>query len=64
MGIPKEEHDKLFDTFYRAKNVGNVQGSGIGLSIVKEFVNLHKGQIEVESKIGVGTTFNLSFPKN
>ncbi|MBC6400772.1 MAG: PAS domain-containing sensor histidine kinase [Ekhidna sp.] len=63
MGIPDADQKKLFDTFFRASNVGNIKGTGLGLAIVHEFVLLHKGTIEVESKESVGTTFIIKFPK-
>lgn len=63
MGIPEEEQEKLFDTFFRASNVGNIQGTGLGLSIVNEFVKIHGGSIKVESKVGKGTTFIITFQK-
>ncbi len=64
IGIPEQEQPKLFSTFFRASNVGNVQGSGLGLSIVNEFVKLHKGLITFKSKVNEGTTFTVIFPKN
>ena len=63
IGIPKDEIGNLFDTFFRASNVDNIQGTGLGLSIVHEFVKLHNGEIEVESELGAGTTFTITFPK-
>ena len=63
IGIPKKDQEKLFDTFYRASNVGNIQGSGVGLTIVHEFVKIHDGSISVESKEGEGTTFTVILPR-
>lgn len=63
MGIPKGDLKKLFNSFFRASNVGNIKGTGLGLAIVQEFVGLHDGSIEVESEEGVGTTFIINFPK-
>lgn len=62
IGIPQEELNKLFNTFYRASNVDNIQGTGLGLSIVKQFVEIHKGKIKIESAVGKGSTFYLIFP--
>ncbi len=59
IGIPQDQLNNLFENFYRATNVGNVQGSGIGLAIVKEFVDLHKGEIKVKSLLNKGTTFTI-----
>lgn len=62
IGIPEEDQKKLFTTFFRASNVGNAQGTGLGLTIVSEFVKLHGGEIKVLSKVGKGTSFKLNFP--
>jgi signal transduction histidine kinase len=62
IGIPKGEISRLFAEFFRASNVKNVIGTGLGLAIVKEIVNQHDGQIRVESKQGLGTTFTVHFP--
>lgn len=62
IGIPKEDLDKLFDSFGRASNVGTIQGTGLGLAIVKKCVDLHGGDITVESELGVGTTFTVILP--
>ncbi|NEQ23445.1 MAG: hybrid sensor histidine kinase/response regulator [Microcoleus sp. SIO2G3] len=59
IGIPKENKEKLFESFNRATNVGTIAGTGLGLSIVKKCVDLHRGQIIVESKVGEGTTFTV-----
>lgn len=62
IGIPKSDQEKLFSTFFRASNVGNVQGSGLGLTIVNEFVKLHDGLITFNSKESEGTTFTVRIP--
>lgn len=61
-GIPAAELDKLFEPFYRARNVENVRGTGIGLMAVQHIVRAHGGRIEVESEVNVGTTFTVSLP--
>jgi PAS domain S-box-containing protein len=62
IGIPPAEQLKLFEPFYRATNVQKIGGTGLGLSIVKQCVDLHGGQITVQSEIGVGTTFTVRLP--
>ena len=64
IGIPKESFKKLFESFHRANNVGNIQGSGLGLSIVKRMVDLHGGSIEFSSELGRGTTFTVYLPQD
>jgi signal transduction histidine kinase len=64
IGIPKEDQEQLFESFYRASNVGTIAGTGLGLAIVKKCVDLHSGQIVVESEVGVGTTFTITLPMN
>ncbi|MBD2180089.1 response regulator [Planktothrix sp. FACHB-1355] len=62
IGIPPEDLQKLFETFHRAGNVGEIPGTGLGLSIVKSCVDLHQGDIYVESKVGEGTKFTVKLP--
>ncbi|GAA6623101.1 ATP-binding protein [Scytonema sp. NUACC26] len=64
IGIPLKDQQRLFETFHRASNVGRIQGTGLGLSIVKKCVDLHQGQIRLESEVGVGTTFTVTLPLN
>jgi signal transduction histidine kinase len=62
IGIPPQDLERLFESFGRASNVGAIPGTGLGLAIVKRCVDLHKGQITVESEVGVGTTFTVTLP--
>ena len=64
MGIPKESLEKIFDRFFQDNVPGGVlsQGSGIGLSLTREFVQLHEGTIEVKSKVGEGSCFTVTLP--
>ena len=62
IGIPTEDQQRLFETFHRASNVGTVAGTGLGLAIVKKCVDIHQGQIAMDSEIGVGTTFTVTLP--
>ena len=62
IGIPIAEQNQLFESFYRAENVGSIPGTGLGLPIVKRSVDLHGGTITFDSKINVGTTFTVTLP--
>jgi signal transduction histidine kinase len=62
IGIPAADLAKLYQTFHRAANVGNRPGSGMGLAIVKQFVDLHRGTIRLESQEGTGTTVWVEIP--
>ena len=62
IGIPAQDQKHLFERFFRASNVEAIQGTGLGLNIVKQYVNLLDGEITFESKEGVGTTFYIQLP--
>lgn len=62
IGISKEQVPHIFDRFHRANPIHEQQGTGIGLALVKELVNIMQGQIEVKSELNKGTTFFLNFP--
>ncbi|SEG37620.1 hybrid sensor histidine kinase/response regulator [Algoriphagus boritolerans] len=62
IGIPKTEQGKLFERFFRAKNVGIVEGSGLGLSIVKKCLEVLQGDISFVSEMDKGTTFHVTIP--
>lgn len=62
IGIPEQDLEHLFSSFYRGKNVTNIQGTGLGLHIVKRYLELLGGSIEVESKIEEGTLFSITIP--
>lgn len=62
IGIPPEDLPYLFDPFFRASNVGDTQGTGLGLALVKINTELHSGTIDVQSVSGQGTTFTLCIP--
>lgn len=61
-GIEKQDMDKIFDRFYRSKLSEGQPGTGIGLSIVKQYVEMHNGSISVRSERGKGTSFTVTFP--
>ncbi|MEL7079393.1 MAG: ATP-binding protein [Cyanobacteria bacterium J06582_2] len=62
IGIPAKDRQNLFEPFHRASNVGRIPGTGLGLAIAKSCVEAHQGQIELESKVGRGTTVTISLP--
>jgi PAS domain S-box-containing protein len=62
-GIPKKDQAELFRPFHRASNVGQVPGTGLGLTIVQRVVDFHHGSLAFTSEAGVGTTFTLTFPQ-
>ncbi|MFB6343500.1 substrate-binding domain-containing protein [Saccharicrinis sp. FJH62] len=61
-GIPTDQIDHIFDRFYQAENSSGNMGTGLGLSLSKEFVDLHHGDINVKSKLGEGTIFIIRLP--
>lgn len=62
VGIASENISLIFEPFFRGNDTRNVYGHGIGLSLVKKIVELHKGTISVQSVLGKGTTFTLELP--
>jgi len=64
IGIPKEDQPLLFERFFRAQNAGNIQGTGLGLNIVKKYVELMGGEISFISVLEKGTTFYVTIPEN
>ncbi|HYW18450.1 MAG TPA: ATP-binding protein [Nodularia sp. (in: cyanobacteria)] len=64
IGIPEVDQKRLFDSFYRASNVQSIQGTGLGLVIVKRCVEAHQGEISFTSQVNVGTTFTVILPLN
>lgn len=63
IGIPVDAQQHLFEKFYRAPNAVNIQGTGLGLNIVRRYVELLQGTIDFTSLEGMGTTFILTFPR-
>lgn len=62
IGIPKEDMPHMFSTFYRAKNAVNIQGTGLGLHIVKRYVDMLEGTITLSTELNVGTIVNVGLP--
>jgi signal transduction histidine kinase len=62
VGIPAEDLPRVFDRFYRGRTSRSSSGTGLGLAIVKRIVEAHGGSIEVESRLGDGSTFRVKLP--
>jgi PAS domain S-box-containing protein len=62
IGIPLDDQEELFSRFFRAKNVINIKGTGLGLNIVKRYLSLLNGNIKFESQENVGTKFTVKVP--
>lgn len=62
IGIPKKDQKSLYQKFFRAENTGEIQGTGLGLNIVKRYVELLDGEINFVSKLNNGTTFQVNIP--
>jgi PAS domain S-box-containing protein len=62
IGIPEKDRPNLYEAFHRCENVGDIQGTGLGLVIVKRCIDLHSGSIDFESTPGLGTTFTVRLP--
>lgn len=62
MGIPDEDLPLIFEDLYRGKNARNIPGSGLGLTLVRRIMTLHKGSIDIRTKLGQGTVVRLTLP--
>ena len=62
-GIPKEEQERVFEPFYRASTRGEVEGTGLGLALVKRVLEAHGGEVRLRSRLGQGSTFLLLLPR-
>lgn len=62
IGIPEKDQANLFESFSRASNVGDIEGTGLGLVIVKQFIEMHGGEISFVSEVGKGTSFLVTIP--
>jgi signal transduction histidine kinase len=64
MGISPEEQITLFEPFTRGVSVKSIVGTGLGLALVKRCIDLHQGEITIDSEVGVGTTFTIQIPQS
>jgi PAS domain S-box-containing protein len=62
IGIPEEDQQHLFSSFFRGKNVLNIQGTGLGLHIIKRYLSIINGSIQLESRLNEGTKFDVFVP--
>jgi len=62
IGIDKNEQDRVFQPFYRASNARSISGHGLGLSLTKKIIEIHKGVIGIKSALTKGTVISISFP--
>ena len=62
VGIPADELPRMFQRFFRASTSTGIAGTGIGLTVVKKFVDMHGGRVDLESEEGMGTTFTIVLP--
>jgi len=62
IGVPEEEQSDIFASFNRASNVRDIKGTGIGLSLVKQFIEALEGEISLESRLGGPTVFSVQIP--
>jgi PAS domain S-box-containing protein len=62
-GIPEEDLTNIFERFFRSSNVNEIAGTGLGLAIARDLTEAHRGNVFVESELGIGTTFNLFLPR-
>jgi len=63
LGILKTDIPHLFERFFRSEQVSDIPGTGLGLAIAKELLNLHEGEVNVESEYGKGSTFSVFLPR-
>ena len=64
IGISEEDQEHLFSSFFRGANATNIQGTGLGLHIVKRYIDLLGGEVELQSELNKGTTVNFTIPVN
>ena len=64
IGIAPEELEKIFDEFYQVTGPRQKGGTGLGLSLTRNFVEMHQGRISVRSEVGKGSSFTVDLPRN
>ena len=64
IGIPEDELENIFEQFFRAKNVGAISGTGLGMSVIMRSLDIMSGKIDIESRINEGSTFSITIPNH
>jgi PAS domain S-box-containing protein len=64
IGIPPEDIPYLFEPFHRGRNVDNIPGTGLGITVVKKCLDVQNGKISIDSQVGLGTTVTVTFPQS
>lgn len=64
IGISPEDQQWLYEPFKRGVNTGNISGTGLGLALVKKCLDLHQGEITIQSEVGIGTTVTVTIPQD
>jgi signal transduction histidine kinase len=62
IGIPETEREQVFERYYRGSNTSGIVGSGVGLSLVRTIIELHKGSVVLNSREGEGSRFSVQLP--
>ncbi len=62
IGMTDKDLELVFENFHRGSNVENIKGTGVGMSVVKQCVDLHRGEIKIESGVGAGTKIKVALP--
>ncbi|MET0335733.1 MAG: sensor histidine kinase, partial [Rhizobacter sp.] len=62
IGMSPAQKARVFERFYRADPSGSIPGTGLGMSLVKEIVELHGGRVEIETELGCGTAVTMWYP--
>ena len=62
IGISEEDKELILSPFYRGKNALKIKGSGVGLALASKIISIHKGTLQIDSKLDTGTNITVSFP--
>ncbi len=62
IGIPEDDFDRIFESFHRGSNVGTIEGTGLGMPLIKQAVDAHGGTVDIQSAVDQGSTFTVTLP--